>query len=935
MTAPPHRHPLVAFCWLQVGLAAVLVSLMFANVVTRPWMGFEYSRVDGRVQDVVEGSPADRAGMRVGDRVLSIAGHRVGPGVIPLFFERAGEPVAVITANEGVLQVTPIPFEEMRRLGLRGNVARVLQSLHSYLTFPLHLWMLALGATLLRLRGPSKDARLAALVMIYWAGGVFFYPAAGVGAMLASWPPSLRLAIYLIDAAFIAAFFAACVHFAIVFPTDYTQKQPRAWGLVPWIVAVPIFLEAASAGILRANGSVARARTIISDPYSTIGTVMLLSALAILAFRFVRISEVNPRRRIKLVFLSMLPGVVTFTSGYLVNLLQLGHTASLTVRMLHTPATILGSAIFAYAVVRHRMFNIRVLVRRSIQYALARGTLLVLLSLPVIGLVVYLYAHRRDSLAVLLTGQPAVYLVLLVPLVLAVRYRKTLLEALDRKFFREQYDARQLLLHVVSIIRGGSDMLILSRAAIEEIDKALHPVHISLWHLDPDGAELHRGFVRGQNTPHEAHPLPTSSMLATLLANDDEPLDVHSRLTRSVLGRLPEHDREWLRQARAALLVPLLIEKRLAGLMVLGERMSEEPYSREDRELLRTLAAQLALTLDYSRLKQSPSLVWSPPTHTPVHTFVNDALRLCPACGRCYPQEQPRCDYDGQPLVPESGVPRIIEEKYVVTKLLGRGGMGSVYLATQKRLNRPVAVKVLLAHLVGSSSMRTRFEREARIVARLRHPAIVTIHDFGVLPSGHAYLVMEYLDGETLRKTIVEGPRTMEAALEILRPVGDAIDAAHRVGVVHRDLKPENIMIVRERDSPALEPRVLDFGLAKMTGPIGDDEATVVQSGHSAGVVGTLMYMAPEVLSGKHADARSDQYSLALIVYELLSGEHPLGTATDLASVVRGHTEETFVSIRQRAPHVPERAAEAIHRALEKDAANRFETVADFIAALR
>ncbi|HEX6161399.1 MAG TPA: protein kinase [Thermoanaerobaculia bacterium] len=929
------RRALVAFCWFQAVLAAVAVVLMFSNVVTRPWMGFEYSRADGRVQDVVKGSPADRAGMRVGDRVLTIAGHRIGPGIIPLFFERAGEPVPVITENEGVLQVTPIPFEAMRRLGLRGNLARVLQSLHSYLTFPLHLWMLFLGALLLRLRGGSKDARLAALVVIYWAGGVFLFQAAGVGAMLAGLPYSIRLAIYLIDATFIAAFFAACVHFAIVFPTDYTQKQPRAWGLVPWIVALPIFFEGASSGFLRANGSVARARMFpIADPYSTIGTLLLLAALVILAFRFTRITDVNPRRRIKLVFLSMLPGVTTFTLGYAVGLLALDHTVSLTVRMLHTPATIAGSAIFAYAVVRHRMFNIRVLVRRSIQYALAKGTLLVLLSLPLIALILYLYAHRGDSLAVLLTGQPAVYLVLIVPLILAVRYRKTLLEALDRKFFREQYDARQLLLHVVSIIRGGSDMLILSRAAIDEIDKALHPTHISLWHLDPEGAELHRGFTRGTSMPAEAHPLPVTSMLATLLANDDEPLDVHSRATRAILSRLPEADREWMRDVRATLLVPLLIEKRLAGLMVLGERKSEEPYSREDRALLRTLAAQLALTLDYSRLKQSPSLVWSPPSHTPVHTFVGDALRLCPTCGRCYPQDQTRCEYDNQQLVPESGVPRIIEEKYVVTKLLGRGGMGSVYLATQKRLNRPVAVKVLLAHLVGSSTMRTRFEREARIVARLRHPAIVTIHDFGVLPSGHAYLVMEYLDGDTLRKTIAQGPLTLERAMSILRPVGDAIDAAHRVGVVHRDLKPENIMIVRDRESAEVEPRVLDFGLAKMTGPIGDDEATVVQSGHSAGIVGTLMYMAPEVLSGKQADARADQYSLALIAYELLAGVHPLGTATDLASVVRGHTEEPLTPIREKAPHVPEQTAEAIHRALEKDASKRFESVAELIERL-
>jgi serine/threonine-protein kinase len=228
--------------------------------------------------------------------------------------------------------------------------------------------------------------------------------------------------------------------------------------------------------------------------------------------------------------------------------------------------------------------------------------------------------------------------------------------------------------------------------------------------------------------------------------------------------------------------------------------------------------------------------------------------------------------------------------------------------------------------------MRTRFEREARIVARLRHPAIVTIHDFGVLPSGHAYLVMEYLDGQTLRKTIISGPQPVSRVVEILRPVGEAIDAAHRAGVIHRDLKPENIMLVSDHDR--LAPRVLDFGLAKLTVPIGEDDATLAQSNHSMGVVGTLMYMAPEILTGHAAEARSDQYSLALIAYELLAGEHPLAGATDLASVVRGHTEAPILPIRKRAPDLPVHVEEALARALAKRAEDRFGSVTELIAAI-
>jgi len=925
--------PLVMLCWFLVGIAAIFVLLNFYILVQRPMTGFDYSRSTGLVANVSADGAAVSAGIAEGDRVLSINGQPITYGVVPLFFSRAGDVVPVVIERDRVRRTVSLPLvshEQLRRASLRAGGVRTLSAIGGYLNFPLHIWMMGLGIGLLLLRPGNKDARLSALTLVYWAGSMFVYQASGFGRILEATPALLRMPMLVLDAWFCAAFFAAAAHFALIFPSERVGRLRRGWELVPYIIALPIFIETLANNLRRLRHDVGPAALPFRDVSASVGSLLLVGALIILAVRFARMRDPNARRRLQLVFLSLLPGTLMYALGFLGDTFQLGHTFTYVVRILNTPSTMLGSALYAYAVVRHRLFNVRVLVRRSLQYALAKGTLFALMSLPVVGLIVFFYAHRDDSLAVLLTGTPAVYLLLILPLVAMIHYRKHLLERLDRRFFREQYDARRLLLHVVSIIRGGSDMLVLSRAALDEIDKALHPKHISLWQLDPEGKDLHRGFYRGEGAPFEVVPLSATSTLASLLITDDEPLDVYDRAARTLLQRLPDNEREWLRQCDAYLIVPLLIEKRLAGLMILGERKSEEPYSREDRELLRMLGAQLALTLDYTRLKQSPSLVWSP---APVHAFTSDVLQLCPKCGRCYAPDASRCELDEQALVPESGVPRVIEDKYIVTKLLGRGGMGSVYLATQKRLNRPVAIKVLLSHLVGSSSMRSRFEREARIVARLRHPAIVTIHDFGVLPSGHAYLVMEYLDGETLRKLIGTGPQSLEAAMAILSPVGAAIDAAHGAGIVHRDLKPENIMIVRDSGSlPA--PRVLDFGLAKMSNPIGEDEVTFVQSGHSAGVVGTLMYMAPEVLSGQNADPRSDQYSLALIAYELLAGEHPLGHATDLASVVRGHTDIPMIPITERVSSAPGHVADALQRALAKKADERFRSVGEFITAL-
>lgn len=924
--------PLVVLCWIQVCAAAALLILNLHGMLTRPAPGFEYSRQTALVRAVMDNGPAQRAGLAVGDRIVTIEGHAIGPDIYPYFFARAGAPVAVVYERDGVRRTTslvPMTVEQLRREQLRDGGRRAAAAISGYLSLPLHLWMFALAVALLVARPHHKDARLASLCFAAWAGSTFIYRGYGVGATLQRLVDPLPILLLFVDAFFSAAFFAYCVHFALVFPAE----KRRHWEWVPYLVALPIFVETLTHGLARLRGHVGPVSALpLDDAYSLIGTMMLIATLLILGARFRTIEDANTRRRVKLLFLSVLPGALSFISGYAVSVFRLGPAWETAMRLVHTPATMLGSAIFTYAVLRHRIFNIRVLVRRSLQYALARGTLFALMSLPLLGLVIFLYRHRGESLASLFAGMPVAVLFLTVALFLVIRYRKRLLEALDRRFFREQYDARRLLLHVVSIIRGGSDTLGLSRAALDEIDRALHPKHLSLWQVDPDGQALHRGFSRS-DTKQDVIPLPLGSTLATLVSTEDEPLDVQSRHTRALLRRLPEGEREWLRKADAYLIVPLLIDRRLVGLMVLGERKSEEPYGREDRELLRMLGAQLALTLDYSRLKQSPSLVWSPPTPAPVHLHLPDALQLCPRCGRCYGPDETRCETDGETLVPESGVPRHIEDKYVITRLLGRGGMGSVYMATQKRLNRPVAIKVLLSHLVGSSSMRTRFEREARIVARLRHPAIVTIHDFGVLPSGHAYLVMEYLDGETLRRTIELGPRGMETALEILRPVCEAVDAAHHVGVVHRDLKPENIMLVREHRGERA-PRVLDFGLAKMSGPIAEDEQTLVQSGHSAGVVGTLMYMAPEVLSGHVADAKADQYSLGIIAWELLAGEHPLGLATDLASVVRGHTERPLIPIRERIPNVPRHVSDAIDRALAKKPDERFATVGEFVAAL-
>ena len=184
-----------------------------------------------------------------------------------------------------------------------------------------------------------------------------------------------------------------------------------------------------------------------------------------------------------------------------------------------------------------------------------------------------------------------------------------------------------------------------------------------------------------------------------------------------------------------------------------------------------------------------------------------------------------------------------IDGKYRVDALIGRGGMGAVYRARDTRLDRDVAVKVVRGELVASTEARERFKREAQLAARLQHPSIVTVFDYGTLPDGSAYLVMEYVRGEDLRARLARGALDWKDAVRLLAAVADGVDAAHREQILHRDLKPENVLLP-ESGGP---PKVLDFGVAKMMAA-GRPQGTVTAG---ATIVGTPAYMAPEQMRGE------------------------------------------------------------------------------------
>lgn len=226
-------------------------------------------------------------------------------------------------------------------------------------------------------------------------------------------------------------------------------------------------------------------------------------------------------------------------------------------------------------------------------------------------------------------------------------------------------------------------------------------------------------------------------------------------------------------------------------------------------------------------------------------------------------------------------VPRTIDGKYSLDRLIGRGGMGAVCAAHDLRLGREVAVKVILGGEFGHDTALRRFRREAQVVARLSHPNIVALHDFGELEGGGAYLVMERVHGASLRADMRRvGVFTPGETAEWFEQMLDGLAAAHEHGVVHRDFKPENILGTR-RASAALAVNILDFGLAKIR-PLPSAAPTFHSVTESGVVLGTLAYMAPEQLAGRDVDQRADIYAAGGILAEMLTGRRPFADGVNL-----------------------------------------------------
>jgi hypothetical protein len=528
----------------------------------------------------------------------------------------------------------------------------------------------------------------------------------------------------------------------------------------------------------------------------------------------------------------------------------------------------------AYAALVQRTLDVRLVLRRALQYLLARSFIWGLALAPFLALLIIVGLNRERAVVDLLSGPMGLTLGALTIAGLAAAFgRQRLMSAVDRRFFRQQVDARTLLLGVADASRKATTLDEVQEAVSTAIESVFHPSTMAIAVAGADD-QLHALNI-------DLPPLARGSALALLLSGKNTPVDLGTT-SAAIVERLSPSDRRWLRASHAVVLLPLLgAGGDLSGVLALGEKKSELPYDADDYRVLAAVGAPVGLAL--ARVL-AEARAEGPRTDA----MGPDApARECLDCGTVTDASAVTCTCGG--LLQRALVPRVLEDRLRFDRRIGVGGMGVVYLATDLRLRQRRAVKTLPgADPVMIAGMR----REARSMAAARHGNLATLHGLEIW-HGQPMLVMEYLDGGTLAFRLRGGAMPIADVLALGTCLADALATLHERGVLHRDVKPSNIGYTFDG-----VPKLLDFGLAKLVPHVAAPSAstdpeleglalTHSYSSSGAGVRGTPAYLSPEVLRGASPSARDDLWSLSVTLLEACTGANPFHAATIGATVSR------------------------------------------------
>jgi eukaryotic-like serine/threonine-protein kinase len=679
-------------------------------------------------------------------------------------------------------------------------------------------------------------------------------------------------------------FVPLCLHFFLIFPeqSPLLHRFPR----LEWYLYVPyllIFLPHTAITLVLWPISPDRAVAfnygfpLFTLAVSLLGLAYFAAGILSLAVNYRRAS-LPSRRKLRVILAGTIAGFLPTFIWFAVT--SLFHESRVALWMYSWPLTVTTAAnllvppAYAYAILRHRVIPISLIIRRGVQYLFAKNVLRLLIALPILGLIVKVLSNPDRTLSdILFRNSLYFYVTLMIAAAILFLIRRRLNDWVDRKFFREHYNQEKILRGLIEDVKRFDSVPDMSRLVSRKVESALHPERIYLFYRDEESRDLSLGYST-REVP-EGLRIPEEFRLIRLMEGHVGAQDFPFPQKKN----LPGGEEEWLARLGTRLIVPLVgTDDRLAGLFLLGEKKSEVPYTARDRNLLESLAGQVALVYENTQLKERVDRERKI-KHEVLGRFEErhiNLLKECIRCGACFDSSAMTCDKDGSELTLSMPVERTVDGRYRLERLVGRGGMGAVYEATDLRLNRRVAVKILSGKMFGNREALRRFEREAQTSARLSHRNIISVYDYGVLAAEGAYLVMELISGETLAALIKrEGCVAPRTAADYFSQVLEGIKAAHAAGVIHRDLKPANVLISKE-ETGQLHVLVLDFGLAKISlSELTDTNGPTALVTTPGMVVGTMGYMSPEQLRGEAVDERSDLFSVGVMVVEVLTGRRP------------------------------------------------------------
>lgn len=894
-------------------IACFTVGFVYLPLKLPEASGINFNFLDNRVASVKPGSPGAAAGVKQDDRIVSVDGRAVQ------------NPIELGSALSNTIFDHPVSI-----VVLRGS-----QEVHLQLALNLTLtqgftskeylgWCVELAVSLIQLlvgllvlfRRPRDLTAVAAGIFLCSMGtgnSYFLFPSAAV--VWRNLPLVIQCLIFpvvILGANGLPV--APVLLFSLSFPKPLLHRR-WAWMMLA-VIATPLLGFTATFNYIVLFAP----KQALSASPGWLGTIIgiyflaaFLASTVILAVNYFRLREVNERRRIRLVIVGLLVFFVDFIAVILFSFSQktlwLSRIAlsPLVFGLSQVPFTIC----VAYAVLKQRLFQVSFIVRQSLQYAVARGALLI--PIPILaGILIFdLIAHKDQPFGVLLSAHGWAYALMGVAGIVAHTKKSQWMEVLDRRFYREHYNAQHLLRQTVDEIRASSNLAEVAPKAVARIEQALHPEFVAI--LMRGATEpLYRCIA---SAPPEVHPrgLRAESKLMAAFRLFAKPLQISLAESGWLKRQLPSEDTNFLREARIDLMVPIAISPHgREALMVLGPKKSEEPYGSEDQELLSGIGSALALLLERP------------------FTSALGGFEECPRCGLCYESGMGRCANEGVQLTPMS-FKRLLTSRYRLERRLGRGGMGTVYKATDTSLERAVAVKLIREDLVTSSDAVERFRREAKAAASFAHPNLVTVHDFGVDSDTRVFLVMELLEGCTLRQRFEQQKKfTTQQILQVIGGACTGLEAAHQQGLIHRDLKPENIFLAQRGEGEVA--KILDFGLAKFLDSPTNSAAATVDTAPGV-LVGTPQYMSPDQLNGEVASAAWDIWALAVITYEMLTGAHPF-PATSVGQMHYAIVSGRYTPLSSHLPDAPAEWQQFFDWALNPKTAVRPQSAKEFFSAL-